>query len=223
MKFTNPMLIEDLGMLFPKPSSTRKRRYGLYLCNCSKIFIARTDQIISSHTKSCGCHKKIMAKITHEKHKLSTHRLYNTWQHMISRCTNTKHKQYKSYGGRGITVCDRWLDVSNFIKDMDDTYEYNLSIDRINNDSGYSPENCRWTTREIQTQNTRLIRSTNTSGYRGVRESYPGSNRWMSKIGINRKAISLGTFDYPWTAAYVYDSYAIKHKTNHTKNFCKKL
>lgn len=83
--------------------------------------------------------------------------MYGIWAGMVNRCTNPKHERYADYGGRGITVCDRWLGpqgVTNFIADMGERPE-GLTVDRKDNDKGYSPDNCRWATYVVQNNNRR--------------------------------------------------------------------
>lgn len=79
---------------------------------------------------------------------------YKAWGNMLSRCRNKNHPSYKNYGGRGISVCERWLKFENFLEDMGDK-PWNLSLDRIDNEKGYSKENCRWATSKEQTRNMR--------------------------------------------------------------------
>lgn len=89
------------------------------------------------------------------KHGLEGTRAYAAWQSMKQRCMNEKHKAYRNYGGRGIKVCERWVDsASNFIADMGHPLNFE-SLDRINNDGNYSPENCRWASKDTQMQNRR--------------------------------------------------------------------
>ena len=204
------ILLKDLGMQYPTEKSKYKARFGLYLCHCGKEFEAQTQGINNGNTKSCGCLKNT--------HNLSNHRLYQIWINMIQRCTNPKSTLYKNYGERGIEVCQEWQDVNNFINDMYPTFQEGLSIDRIDNNNGYSKDNCRWTTRKIQSRNTRVLISSNTSGYRGVhwRKS---RKKWTSQIRVDSKKIHLGSFDTAINGAVAYDKYIIDNNLEHTKNF----
>ncbi len=204
------ILLEDLGMKYPKETSKEKRRYGLYRCCCGKEFEAQVSNVKHGNIKSCGCNKVI--------HGLTNHRLYNTWKDMIRRCNNPKRKDYKDYGGRGISVCDRWLDIHNFIEDMYPSYIEGLSLDRSNNDGNYEPNNCRWVDRFVQAQNSKVIRVGNKSGYKGV-NWYKNTNRWLAGITVNGKRICLGYFKNILDAAKAYDQYVIDSNLEHTRNF----
>ena len=205
------ILLEDLGMEFPKETSIQKRRYGIFKCFCGNAFKAQIQSIKTGNTTSCGCINGIH-------HGLTYHKLYHCWKDMIRRCINQKCKNYKHYGARGITVCNEWLDINNFINDMFPTYQEGLSIDRIDVNGNYEPNNCRWTTKSIQNRNTRKIKSNNTSGYRGV--SFDKSRKkWFSSIRINNKQINLGRFNNILEAAKTYDNYVIANNLEHTRNF----
>lgn len=212
-----PKLIRDVGMMFPTENSKKKRRYGLYECPfCGNEFEAQTDNIKSEKQKSCGCSKRENSGPI--KHGLSNHPLFGIWSAMISRCGSPKNKAFKYYGGRGITVCERWKNPINFIEDMFPSFEEGLTLDRINVDGNYEPDNCRWVDRNTQAQNTRKIMITNTSGYRGVcwHKKY---NKWQVRIAVNNKNKHLGCFTNPEEAARVYDQYVIDNNLSHTKNF----
>lgn len=201
-------LIEDLGMLYPLTTSKRKARFGLYECiKCGNHFKAQIQEIKRGNVKSCGCLKN----------NHTSHRLYNTWNNMIHRCSNPKVNCYDKYGGAGITVCERWKNFNNFIEDMYPAYEDGLSLDRKDNDLGYSKDNCRWVNKNIQSQNTRLLRNTNTSGYRGV-SFHKNKNKWISSIKVFGKQIHLGYFSTALDAAKAYNDYVIKNNLEHTLN-----
>lgn len=129
---------------------------------------------------------------------------------MKARCLRPTHPSYKDYGGRGITVCDRWIGLDgfrHFIEDMGLKPEAALSLDREDNDKGYSPDNCRWTTGNQQNQNRR--QPNNKTGYQGVFWNKP-KNKYMASICSNYKSIYLGLYNDIEEAALAYDSAAIQ-------------
>lgn len=127
-----------------------------------------------------------------EYHGKRDSREYDCWANMKARCYDNKKKQYKDYGGRGITVCDRWKDsFNNFYEDMGDSN--GLTLDRIDFNGNYEPTNCRWVDMTIQARNTR-IRVNNKTGVKGVRW-HKAAGKWISTIGIDYKEIHLGVFD----------------------------
>lgn len=150
-------------------------------------------------------------------HGLSRHTLYSVWHNMKQRCNNKNNKDYVYYGNRGIKVCDRWMDVTNFINDMSPTFKDGLTLDRINVNGNYQRENCRWVSMIIQTRNTNL-RNTNTSSYRGV-TWHKAKKKWNAKITVNYKRIHLGYFAEKIEAAKAYDKYIIDNNLEHTRNF----
>ena len=199
-----PILIEDLGTMFPTEKSKNKIRFGIYKCGfCGNEFKANTYDINRGHTKSCGCYSK--------KHGLKNTRLYTIWSLLKGRVLNPKNKQYSDYGGRGITICEEWKNdfMSFYDWAMKNEYSDELSIDRIDNDGNYCPENCRWTTRTIQQRNQRKRRD-NTSGYKGV-SYYKNYKMFEARIHINKKQIRLGYFQTAVEGAIAYNNYIIEN------------
>ena len=136
---------------------SKKREYLWHCkCDCGKETISRGYHLMSGHCKSCGCTRGR----THKTHGLSNHQLYHTWSSMKQRCTNPKVPEFNAYGGRGIKVCDEWTHDFKAFYDwaMANGYDPKLSIDRIDNDKGYSPDNCRWATMEQQIANRRYVK-----------------------------------------------------------------
>ena len=211
------ILLEDLGYLFPTEKSKQKAKYGLYKCYCGNEFKTQIPDVKNGKTKSCGCYQKQRVLESLGKHGLSKHRIYATWNNMMDRCYDTTTPNYKYYGARGIIVCDRWHDVKNFIDDMYPSYIEGLTIDRENNDLGYSKDNCRWTTQTIQSRNTRILYSHNTTGYRGV-HLHKKISKYVSVVSINNKNIILGYFNTAVEAARIRDEYVTENNLEHTLN-----
>lgn len=134
--------------------------YWICMCDCGNLVEVSGANLKKNNTKSCGCFQKETAAKRFTKHNKSNTRLYKTYNEMKSRCYNKNDKDYQYYGGRGIAVCDEWLDdFMNFYNwAMDNDYLDDLTIDRIDVDSDYSPDNCRWVDMKTQNRNTRRNR-----------------------------------------------------------------
>lgn len=152
-------------------------------CDCGNTSILRGVSLRAGRTQSCGClHKESVSQMA-KKHGLRGHPSYSIWKAMIERCFHPNCKVFHRYGGRGITVCDRWLSVENFIADMGVRPTEGLTLERINNDIGYSPENCKWATRYEQQRNRQC----------NILISFNGETKcatdWATAIGISLGAL----------------------------------
>lgn len=207
-------LIKDLGM--EDVGAKQPVRFGLYECAvCKEPFKARTANIKSGNTKSCGCNKY------KQPDPLRLTSLYSSWDHMKQRCLNPNNDNFHHYGGRGIKIADdSWLDFKQFSEwALANGWEPGLTIDRKDPNGNYEPDNCRWETQTIQARNTRNLQSNNTSGYRGVVEiKLKHKSKWRAEIMVNYAVHRLGRFDTALEAAKAYDTYVINNNLEHTIN-----
>ena len=151
------------------------------LCDCGKYRDTTGTNLRTGNTTSCGCRKLEYAHIprTHGKSKT---KVFAAWNEMLQRCTNPRKKNYTDYGGRGISVCDRWQTFENFLADMGEPLP-GASLDRINNNGNYEPSNCRWASRTEQSRNRRNCRMYEIGGI-----SKPLSE-WCELHGMNYYAV----------------------------------
>ena len=136
------------------------------------------------------------------KHGLKNTRLYRIWQQMKNRCSNLKCDRFKDYGARGIAVCDEWVNDFKAFYDwsMNHGYKENLSIDRIDNDKGYSPGNCRWATNKEQANNSRKCHMVE---YRGETHSL---TEWAEILGLSFHLLSNRINSYGWSIERAFET-----------------
>lgn len=155
-------------------------------CTCGSKVVVRWHRLLSGNNKSCGCLKRSVLGDRVRRHGRSNSRItgysdraYGVWQAMKDRCSNPNRKDYHRYGGRGISVCERWLSFENFLADMGEPPE-GKTLDRLDNDRGYSPDNCAWRTRKEQSHNSTCIKYITIGG-----ETKP-LRAWLALYGTSR-------------------------------------
>lgn len=159
--------------------NTNKKSYWICKCECGNISTVQSYDLTRNKTISCNdCGNKRIGE-KNKKHDSYKIRLYRTWSNMKTRCNNSNYEMYKSYGGKGIKVCEEWNEFIVF-KDwaLNNGYKENLTLDRINNDKSYCPENCRWATMKVQ-QNNRT--NNNMITFKGETLTM---KQWSEKLGI---------------------------------------
>ena len=129
------------------------------LCDCGNECFVSSNSLVTRKTRSCGCLERESRGIGRITHHMSNTKIYKTWQGMRNRCFKAYHKNFKDYGGRGITVCDEWNNdfqiFFDYVSQLPHFGEEGYSLDRINNDGNYEPNNVKWSTQKEQANNRR--------------------------------------------------------------------
>lgn len=170
----------------------RRSRYWLCICECGSERTVFRSNLVTGRSKSCGCFNLEKVK-EGRKHGMAGSPEAKAWGAMKQRCLNPNNPKYASYGGRGITVCDRWREsFESFYEDMGARPSPEHSIDRVDNDGPYSPENCRWATRTEQARNQGTNRPIS---FRGETLCL---SEWAERTGLQYDTLKA-RLQYGWT------------------------
>jgi hypothetical protein len=200
------------------PLSKSRQRVVRFVCDCKEESSTLLLNLVSGNTKSCGClRKKTISKMT-TKHGFSKTRIYRIFHGMKNRCFNENNQAYKDYGGRGISICQEWLDDFLSFRSfcLENGWKPGLEIDRIDNDGWYQPDNCRFVPGNVNVKNRRLLFKTNTSGYRGVSKI---GESYKVTVANNGKSFQKRGFKTAEEAARYRDEYCRSLNLNTTYNF----
>ena len=188
MRMANPkdrtgMRYGRLVCISPAERDSKGNTQWLCKCDCGKYKVIPSRNLL--RVVSCGCYKHEVFVRDHVKHGMYSTKLYAVYSSMKARCRNKNNRNWHNYGGRGITVCEEWLNDFKAFYDwsINNGYSEGLTLDRIDNDKGYSPDNCRWATYETQQNNKRT----------NVYVMYKGETKTPSqlahKYGVNAKMV----------------------------------
>lgn len=170
-------------------------------CNDKNEIMVIGGNLKNGHTKSCGCLRKEATSKNYQnnhyglKHGYYKTRFYRSWSDMIQRCNNPNNQSYHYYGGRGITVCERWLKFENFLEDMIKDWEPRLTIERKDKNGNYCKNNCKWATRKEQVRNRR------NNFYVKHREKTQLLIEWSKETGIPYKILWSRIVKLKWPIA----------------------
>jgi len=200
------------GVEFIRDTKTIKKvRFAIFKCRCGEEFEGRISDVRGGKKQSCGCIIIPGRKERATKHGLSDHPFYQMWCSIKDRCYNENAEHYHRYGGRGIEMYEPWKNNFQLFYDylsLLEGYKEGLTIDRIKNNQGYSPDNLRWATKHTQTANRRVFENSS-SGYKGI---YLRGDKYYTDISVNGKRHYLGRHDSIPEAIWARNNFIIENE-----------
>lgn len=174
------LVIEELERY--RNAAGKTERVFLCRCDCGNKKIIKMHTLRSGNAISCGCYRKEFISSAKSTHRMSGTKIYRVWRSMRRRCNASTDKAFVNYGARGITVCAEWeSDFNEFYKwAISNGYNEGLTIERIDNNKGYSPDNCKWIPRREQNKNRRM------NHYLAYGDRKKTLQEWANEIGVNR-------------------------------------
>lgn len=177
------LVVERFSHFYITPSSGKKEKRWLCRCDCGGHTVTAKRKLKSGHTTSCGCYRDSVMKVKCPTHGMTKTPEYISWLAIKARCYNKNEKCYENYGGRGIKVCERWLEsFENFYADMGPRPE-GMSLERKNVDGDYEPSNCEWATATVQSFNRRHSLK-NKEGRVGISKHFTKTKGYVWKVNI---------------------------------------
>jgi hypothetical protein len=211
-----PHRVKDLtGQVFGrwtvlhKDARSRRKTYWLCRCECGNETVVQGGNLKDGQSQSCGClrRERTIAKVrTHGKTNTPE---YRSWKSMLKRCGNPNDPAYGSYGGRGITVCERWSSFEAFFEDMGNKPAgHHISIERLDNDGNYEPGNCVWATPAQQARNRRSSRYLTFNGQTKLLSD------WASEYSLNRTTVRVRIDQYGWSVERALTEPVVTHSVS---------
>ena len=183
-------------------------------CQCGKEVVLASSQIRSGFTKSCGCLRKEKGRDMLFRHGMKNSREYSAWVHMLGRCFNPRNGKFPLYGGRGIKVCERWQKFENFYSDIGPKPSSKHSINRVNNNGPYSPDNCVWSTSIEQSRNKN----------NNIRVVYRGASKtimeWAEILDIPYMTLHSRIVRLKWSAENAIETSSKSHFCPDPRRMC---
>lgn len=205
-----PKLIDISGerferlLVIERADVPKLKPHWLCECDCGRRVVVNGSDLKLHKHRSCGCLHAEWVASNMTRHGLSKHRIYGIWQGMLRRCEVPSFKKFENYGGRGIKVCERWRKFTAFAEDMGLPPTKSHTLDRINNDGNYEPENCRWATDTEQRNNRRDTFSLTFDGqtmsitqWADRLNTRPGSIKWRLQKGYSVDEVLGGKVALP--------------------------